>query len=331
MKLSNRRRFGAFTLIELLVVIAIIAILAAILFPVFAQARTAAKKTASINSLKQIGTATVLYGSDNDDLFPLAVVATSRVVSALGRPADYTWNRFIPVPASQLPASEPQWKREGAESFVMNSMQPYMKNVDVLADSVGTSIRTTGTYGPSAAQPAGLPSITFTYNGLLQGSSQSSISAPSSLVMWWHGHGKRSLYGYGYASPWMTCDNPDAPCVYTPATSGCSGASNNSGSYTSNTSQAGMDVFNQGIVYGYTDSSVRYRRLPGNGTVNNAERADPRRNPFPHHGRKFVPCGRWFNTGTCYPYMFRPDFDLETPEPAVYVAGTADGLPGACN
>ena len=47
----------AFTLIELLVVIAIIAILAAILFPVFAQAKEVAKKTASMSNMKQIGTA----------------------------------------------------------------------------------------------------------------------------------------------------------------------------------------------------------------------------------------------------------------------------------
>lgn len=57
----------AFTLIELLVVIAIIAILAAILFPVFAQAKNAAKKTACLNNMKQMGTAMMLYLNDNDD------------------------------------------------------------------------------------------------------------------------------------------------------------------------------------------------------------------------------------------------------------------------
>jgi prepilin-type N-terminal cleavage/methylation domain-containing protein len=60
----------AFTLIELLVVIAIIAILAAILFPVFAQAKTAAKKTAAISNQKQIGTGFMLYLGDYDDVYP---------------------------------------------------------------------------------------------------------------------------------------------------------------------------------------------------------------------------------------------------------------------
>lgn len=61
----------AFTLIELLVVIAIIAILAAILFPVFAQAKFAAKKTVDLSNAKEIGTAVKLYLGDADDTMPL--------------------------------------------------------------------------------------------------------------------------------------------------------------------------------------------------------------------------------------------------------------------
>lgn len=63
-------RYKAFTLIELLVVIAIIAILAAILFPVFAQAKAAAKKTSALSNMKQLGTAAMMYATDNEDRFP---------------------------------------------------------------------------------------------------------------------------------------------------------------------------------------------------------------------------------------------------------------------
>lgn len=60
----------AFTLIELLVVIAIIAILAAMLFPVFAQGRSTARKTLALSNMKQIALAATMYADDHDETYP---------------------------------------------------------------------------------------------------------------------------------------------------------------------------------------------------------------------------------------------------------------------
>jgi len=71
------RRRG-FTLIELLVVIAIIAILAAILFPVFAQAREQARTISCTSNMKQLGLAMKMYAGDYDEWFPLGTYPAPR-------------------------------------------------------------------------------------------------------------------------------------------------------------------------------------------------------------------------------------------------------------
>ncbi|MCG9895012.1 MAG: prepilin-type N-terminal cleavage/methylation domain-containing protein [Fimbriimonadaceae bacterium] len=97
--MANSRR--GFTLMELLVVIAIIAILAAILFPVFAQAKSAAKKTVAVSNLKQIGTAVLMYAGDNDDVYPRTMDTSS------GFPETISW-----------------W----AVANYQRALEPYMKN-----------------------------------------------------------------------------------------------------------------------------------------------------------------------------------------------------------
>jgi len=118
----------AFTLIELLVVIAIIAILAAILFPVFAQAKVAAKKTRAISDVKNIGTAWQIYAADYDDH---AVHVSSGGAQSINR----------------------------TDFWVV--MQPYVKNVDLFFSSERTE---TGCYYHSAADRTGTPWGLAIYN-----------------------------------------------------------------------------------------------------------------------------------------------------------------------
>src|SRR5713101_3624685 len=87
----RRRIRVAFTLIELLVVIAIIAILAAILFPVFAQAREAARKATCISNTRQIGLALMQYCQDYDE----TVVPNNNQVTGSASSTWLSWPDFL--------------------------------------------------------------------------------------------------------------------------------------------------------------------------------------------------------------------------------------------
>jgi prepilin-type N-terminal cleavage/methylation domain-containing protein len=119
----NSRTRG-FTLIELLVVIAIIAILAAILFPVFAQAKEAAKKTACVSDTKQTGLAGIMYSTDNDDILPRHDNNGSCLYGE--SPCDTPdWGDF------RFPANGGNTAKAGEGVMYFGALQPYIKNVQM--------------------------------------------------------------------------------------------------------------------------------------------------------------------------------------------------------
>ena len=170
---------AAFTLIELLVVIAIIAILAAILFPVFAQARENARKTVCVSNEKQIGTATALYYHDYDERFCAQPVEASAIQEAGGD----SWNYY-------------------------NALFPYLKNKQVwlCPDDVAN------TNPVLKVEP---PNMGYHFNGnIIMGSVSmpkaamlAEIQAPSNLVLM-RESGVGTVYNRAYLRPYPgQCDD----------------------------------------------------------------------------------------------------------------------------
>lgn len=169
MNIRNR----AFTLIELLVVIAIIAILAAILFPVFAQAKVAAKKTASLSNVKQLSLANTIYATDYDDVFP------DQSRDAEGFP---WWTAGSEEPCGTAatggcalgfmdPAAHQNWGR---------LLHPYTKNLELYKS---TARKISGGIPWSYSEVAGAGNSSYSYNGVVLAKSQTQISDVAALIV----------------------------------------------------------------------------------------------------------------------------------------------------
>lgn len=283
----------AFTLIELLVVIAIIAILAAILFPVFAQAKEAAKKTQAISNAKQLGTATLIYATDYDDYFPFTVPPNS---------AAGTWrnNQYLDTPADWRPGITGSGYPD-RELFYANSIRPYMKNNQIWEGPGADVFVVDGTTVPTKPKQRNM----FGMNGMIGLMSQTEIGEISGVPMFYPNMGKVNIDGFGIASPQPTC----AASI----TSLCRWGNITAYAWFKPAASTTAWTYGNGTIFVRTDTSTKFKRIGGvqdGVTWNNAPPTNTQ-DPFNRYDntRKGVPvsmlgCALGTSFVTCY---FRPD------------------------
>jgi len=292
----NKIARRGFTLIELLVVIAIIAILAAILFPVFAQAKEAAKKAADLSNQKQTSTAIQIYLSDSDDLMPLG----------FGKDLNGNWTpgfyMLTPYDWSTLTITSPDVS--GSRSFALNTVQPYMKNYDMLKMPGATDAYSLG-YTLAAGKAR--YNTSYSYNGLLQAYNASGVASPSKLPVIWPGRARFAGIGNGFSTPALNCATPNVACNYLPrANNACQAGNGGSSSmYVDVIPLPTYWMFSQGGNFAFADSSAKWRRL---GATLNPNNTDYRVDPFTGYNAQGSPGFYWWDG--CHAWLFRPDYDF---------------------
>ena len=293
---TNAQR--AFTLIELLVVIAIIAILAAILFPVFAQAREKARATSCLSNSKQWGTAFMMYSQDYDETYPLAQGYYPGFGSLYAYAHDVPpdWDASGPIYTSTM------------QQFWANSVQPYIKNQGVFTCPSSREYRMEGWGYDAPKKP--WANVSYTYNGLLHSYPMAGVNSSAQLVLLWEGHGKASGAGFSFSNPVLVCDDADNPeCRYTPTINPGPSGSCATGNGAQSGMFGGLDTFwvhNQGVNVVFADGHVKWRKL---GAVPDPGETDRYSDFYGGYDRAGNP--QWYWWDTCHPCLFRPDYDFQ--------------------
>jgi prepilin-type N-terminal cleavage/methylation domain-containing protein/prepilin-type processing-associated H-X9-DG protein len=248
---NQESSFRGFTLIELLVVIAIIAILAAILFPVFAQAREKARQSSCASNLKQLAIGTLGYIQDYDGVYPIASPAgTGTSVRPVGDPDR---GGFGPITRST-------W-------FI--AVHPYIKNYQVLR-CPSAAVDTDLGFGDTTANPwASGISVTYMPNGYLNMWSESDSSTPAQVITY-TGVGKQGYIASYLPFPALSnsalaAANSDGGAVATFKYFG-TGCTDYGGAFAQAISLSWF-VHGEGDNYSYMDGHVKWLRNGGPGTA----------------------------------------------------------------
>jgi prepilin-type N-terminal cleavage/methylation domain-containing protein/prepilin-type processing-associated H-X9-DG protein len=290
----NRNRTPGFTLIELLVVIAIIAILAAILFPVFAQAREKARQTSCLSNCKQWATATLMYTQDYDETYPLAYGFYAGA---------WLTNAGVPYVGD----TPPDWRTTntdwvtGMGEYWGNSVQPYVKNTQIGLCPSASNFFDLGATGPR-------PPVSFslTYNGLLMSYPEAGINVPAQLPMIHEGLGKAALKGFQGPNPFLNCTGA-GPCVYHPSDGNGNCASGNGGTSGWFSFLGTANVHSNGMIFTYTDGHAKWRRLSTN--VVDPGRTSYLAEPYAYYDGNGFPKSQWWDG--CHQWYWRPDYNFQ--------------------
>jgi prepilin-type N-terminal cleavage/methylation domain-containing protein/prepilin-type processing-associated H-X9-DG protein len=297
MQRAERR---GFTLIELLVVIAIIAILAAILFPVFAQAREKARQSGCLSNMKQYGTAFMMYTQDYDELFPLSMGYTT----GLG---GWMWNFNTQVPPLWRASQDINNPRvQGAMVHWANTIQPYIKNHEIYKCPSATVNRNgsvpAADYDKAWATPA---PVSVSMNGTLSQFNLAGVSSPVDCVLAWESRGQSGgLLGYALTNPNLICPDGTQNCVYKPANSdgSCQGGNGGQSAWFG---LGGRYAFHSGGQdFLFVDGHVKARKQstkPADAYIWEYDN-----NPFAVFDGNENPYSAW--TDGCHLWMFRPEF-----------------------
>jgi prepilin-type N-terminal cleavage/methylation domain-containing protein/prepilin-type processing-associated H-X9-DG protein len=280
----KRKTLSAFTLIELLVVIAIIAILAAILFPVFAQAREKARQASCISNYRQDMLGVLMYSEDYDELMPQGTLNFSGA-----------WQQFYfystPAPVGST-VSINEWG---------NGVNPYINNYGIYdCPSVVTWDfgRPGGPWGR----------IAETFNGDLQMYPQAGILSPAGVIMMWNGILKNGVPGYSTTNPMLNCPDPTQTCTYQPTANAngvCPQANGGTDILAAYNGMASYSdhVHTAGDNFGYCDGHVKYHVLMGDYHVDPWIEIDSNGDILNPNVGQYS-----YEWDGCHAYLFRPDY-----------------------
>lgn len=258
----TNKRVG-FTLIELLVVIAIIAILAAILFPVFAQAREKARQTTCLSNEKQLGLGFMQYAQDYDETMPICSISGGTV------PVINSWDQLIqpyagvrvaaqannPVPPTIFACPSDTIQRQFGAAFKYDTRSYAMTSLTVNGGTTNTAGSVGGT-------------ITVNGNTVRTGRPLSDFRAPADTLLFAEFHNDRNIFGnnsnnvvYGVTTPTGSTFKGQDCKVADPAGSGACIEK-----YTK------FGVHSEGWNYAFADGHAKWykpRNTIGTGTTNN--------------------------------------------------------------